>query len=88
LSILFSCLLIALRWIIEQGASVVAKSYNGKRLAQNADIFSWSLYEGDLEKISGIKPQQKLVSNSFVYKGLLKTFEEFYDTPRSETLHL
>ncbi|CAM6113411.1 unnamed protein product [Calypogeia fissa] len=70
---------ISLRWIIEQGAAVVGKSYNEKRLAQNADIFSWSLDEEDLDKIRGIQTQLKFVPNAFTYKGPYKTYEEFYD---------
>lgn len=70
---------ISLRWIIEQGASVVGKSYNEKRLAQNADIFSWSLDEEDLEKIRCITIQKKFVSNDFVYNSQYRTYEEFYD---------
>ena len=57
----------------------MAKSYNEKRLAQNAKVFSWSLDEEDLETIKGIQNQRKFVRNEFTYKGQYKTYEEFYD---------
>nr|XP_043606577.1 D-galacturonate reductase-like [Erigeron canadensis] len=50
---------ITLRWIFEQGVSVVVKSFNPERMKQNIDIFDWSLTEDELKKISQI-PQQKL----------------------------
>ncbi|KAJ9554340.1 hypothetical protein OSB04_018385 [Centaurea solstitialis] len=49
---------ISLRWIYEQGASFVIKSFNPKRMKQNLDIFDWSLTKKELNKISQI-PQQK-----------------------------
>nr|XP_043639151.1 D-galacturonate reductase-like [Erigeron canadensis] len=51
---------ITLRWIFEQGVSVVVKSYNIERMKQNIDIFDWSLTEDELYKISQI-PQQKQI---------------------------
>lgn len=68
-----------MRWIVEQGASVLPKSYNEKRQAENADIFSWSLDESDLERIRGITNQQKLVPMDPILKGPWKTLAEFYD---------
>nr|XP_043614131.1 D-galacturonate reductase-like [Erigeron canadensis] len=49
---------IALRWIFEQGVSVVVKTFNPERMKQNIDIFDWSLTNDELNKISQI-PQQK-----------------------------
>ncbi|KAL4575609.1 hypothetical protein LXL04_022458 [Taraxacum kok-saghyz] len=51
---------ISLRWLYEQGVSFVVKSFNSDRMKQNLDIFSWSLSEVELKKISQI-PQQKLI---------------------------
>ncbi|CDP05463.1 unnamed protein product [Coffea canephora] len=52
---------VALRWVYEQGVSLVAKSYNKERMKQNLQIFDWSLSEEELEKISQI-PQRKGVT--------------------------
>lgn len=51
---------ISLRWLYEQGVTFVVKSFNRDRMKQNIDIFSWSLTEEELNKISQI-PQQKLI---------------------------
>ncbi|XP_062110425.1 NAD(P)H-dependent 6'-deoxychalcone synthase-like [Humulus lupulus] len=50
---------VCLRWVYEQGASVVCKSYNKERLKQNLQIFDWSLTEDDLHRIESI-PQNKV----------------------------
>ncbi|KAE8705425.1 NADPH-dependent codeinone reductase 1-4 [Hibiscus syriacus] len=49
---------ICLRWVYEQGASVITKSFNGERMKENLEIFDWSLSGEEMEKISGI-PQRK-----------------------------
>ncbi|KAL1113007.1 hypothetical protein V6Z11_D02G162800 [Gossypium hirsutum] len=52
---------ICLRWVYEQGASVIAKSFNKKRMEENLEIFDWSLSVEELEKIRGL-PQCKFNS--------------------------
>ncbi|KAL3510314.1 hypothetical protein ACH5RR_029715 [Cinchona calisaya] len=52
---------VALRWVYEQGVSLVTKSYNKERMKQNLQIFDWSLSEEELQKISQI-PQRKGVT--------------------------
>lgn len=52
---------VALRWAYEQGVSIASKSFNKERMAQNLQIFDWSLSDEDLEKISQL-PQTKGVT--------------------------
>jgi diketogulonate reductase-like aldo/keto reductase len=52
---------ISLRWIYEQGASMVTTSTKRERLKENIDIFDWQLSDEDRLKISQI-PQHKTVS--------------------------
>ncbi|XP_050373781.1 D-galacturonate reductase [Argentina anserina] len=52
---------ISLRWVYEQGVSIVTKSYNKERMRQNLDIFNFCLTEEELEKMSHI-PQRKGVT--------------------------
>ncbi|PPS18462.1 hypothetical protein GOBAR_AA02120 [Gossypium barbadense] len=52
---------ICLRWVYEQGASVIAKSFNKKRMEENLEIFDWSLSVEELEKIR-VLPQCKINS--------------------------
>eukprot|EP00250_Pteridium_aquilinum_P016888 c23344_g1_i1 orf=123-1055(+) len=42
---------VALRWGLEQGVSVLPKSYNRTRVVENFQIFDWSLTAEDLEEI-------------------------------------
>ncbi|KAG6474322.1 deoxymugineic acid synthase 1-like [Zingiber officinale] len=51
---------VSLRWVHEQGVSVVVKSFNKARLKENVQIFGWELSEEDRRKISLI-PQSKKV---------------------------
>ncbi|KAF8703259.1 hypothetical protein HU200_032050 [Digitaria exilis] len=51
---------ISLRWIYEQGASMVVKSLKRERLKENMEIFDWELSDEDRLKISQI-PQHKRV---------------------------
>ena len=49
---------VSLRWVYEQGASMVPKSFNKERMRQNIDIFDWSLTEEEINKINQL-PQRK-----------------------------
>ncbi|KAM5558283.1 D-galacturonate reductase [Rosa sericea] len=52
---------ISLRWVYEQGVSIVTKSYNKERMRQNLEIFDFCLTEEELEKMSHL-PQRKGVT--------------------------
>ncbi|XP_039820005.1 deoxymugineic acid synthase 1-D-like isoform X2 [Panicum virgatum] len=52
---------ISLRWIYEQGASMVVKSLKRERLKENIEIFDWELSDEDRLKIAQI-PQRKLIT--------------------------
>uniref|UniRef100_A0A0D9W5K1 NADP-dependent oxidoreductase domain-containing protein n=1 Tax=Leersia perrieri TaxID=77586 RepID=A0A0D9W5K1_9ORYZ len=52
---------ISLRWIYEQGASMLTTSTKRERLKENIEIFDWQLSDDDRLKISQI-PQHKKVS--------------------------
>ncbi|KAJ7954467.1 D-galacturonate reductase-like [Quillaja saponaria] len=43
---------ISLRWVYEQGVSLVTKSYNKERMKENLQIFDWSLTDEESNKIS------------------------------------
>ena len=49
---------ISLRWVHEQGASVITKSFNKERMKENLQILDWSLTTEELNKISSL-PQRK-----------------------------
>ncbi|KAF2305712.1 hypothetical protein GH714_007707 [Hevea brasiliensis] len=41
---------VCLRWVHEQGVSVVVKSFNKERMKENLKIFDWELSEEDLQR--------------------------------------
>ncbi|KAF5737785.1 D-galacturonate reductase [Tripterygium wilfordii] len=49
---------VSLKWIYEQGVSLIPKSFNKERMKENLDIFGWSFTEEELNKIS-LLPQRK-----------------------------
>ncbi|XP_027357342.1 methylecgonone reductase-like [Abrus precatorius] len=71
---------IALRWIYEQGASAIAKSFNKERMKQNIQIFDWELSQEESEKFSQI-PQHRMFSGEmFVSEnGPYKSLDELWD---------
>ncbi|KAH7520709.1 hypothetical protein FEM48_Zijuj08G0174100 [Ziziphus jujuba var. spinosa] len=70
---------VSLRWIYEQGATLVFKSYNKERLNENLDIFDWELTQDDLHKVSQL-PQKKLILSFSRGKGTDSKFvQELWD---------
>nr|ACM44070.1 NADPH-dependent codeinone reductase-like protein [Papaver rhoeas] len=71
---------VSMRWVYQQGASLVVKSYNEERMKENLKIFDWELTEEDMDKISNI-PQSRALSADFLLSptGPFKTEEEFWD---------
>ncbi|KAJ1270114.1 hypothetical protein BS78_06G030000 [Paspalum vaginatum] len=71
---------VALRWVHEQGACFVAKSYNRDRLKQNMEIFDWELTEEDKAMILQI-PQRRACQGEFFVSpdGPYKSLEELWD---------
>ncbi|KAF8378843.1 hypothetical protein HHK36_030192 [Tetracentron sinense] len=71
---------IALRWIYEQGVSLIVKSFNKERMKQNLQIFDWRLSEEELAKINQI-PQGRGFSGEIYVSpyGPYKSVEEFWD---------
>ena len=48
----------ALRWVIEQGSSVLPKSFNVARILENSQIFDWELTSEDHKKIATIDQKE------------------------------
>uniref|UniRef100_A0A0D6QTQ0 NADP-dependent oxidoreductase domain-containing protein n=1 Tax=Araucaria cunninghamii TaxID=56994 RepID=A0A0D6QTQ0_ARACU len=72
---------VMLRWGIEQGVSVLPKSYNKNRITENFQIFEWSLDFEDEEKMSKIEQRKSFRGDMFVNAstGSYKTVEELWD---------
>ncbi|MCL7042663.1 hypothetical protein MKW94_002477 [Papaver nudicaule] len=73
---------VCLRWVYEQGVSLLVKSFNEQRMKENMMIFNWELTEDELEKISKIPQSRGLPGDIFVSElegAPFKTVEEFWD---------
>eukprot|EP01018_Ginkgo_biloba_P024803 Gb_31078 [translate_table: standard] len=72
---------VLLRWGLEQGVSMIPKSYNKGRITENFQIFDWCLTAEDHEKISKMD-QRKLNLGNFVINSTTspyKTVQELWD---------
>ncbi|XP_068642634.1 non-functional NADPH-dependent codeinone reductase 2-like [Aristolochia californica] len=71
---------IALRWGLQQGVSLIPKSFNKGRLAQNFAILDWELTEEELQKIGEIPQKRVATIPEFIFPdGMFKSSEEFWD---------
>ncbi|CAJ1952181.1 unnamed protein product [Sphenostylis stenocarpa] len=71
---------VALRWIIEEGATPIVKSFNSERMRQNIEIFDWELSESDAEKIKEIPQHRGFKGDRFVSEfGPFKTIEDLWE---------
>ncbi|XP_042500456.1 non-functional NADPH-dependent codeinone reductase 2-like [Macadamia integrifolia] len=71
---------VCLRWVYEQGVSVVVKSFNKERLKENLEIIDWTLSQEELQKIDGISQQRGLTALEFISEeGPYKSLDEFWD---------
>ncbi|KAI3853282.1 hypothetical protein MKW92_014515 [Papaver armeniacum] len=71
---------VSLRWVYEQGVSLVVKSFNEERMKENLKIFDWELTTEDLKMISEI-PQRRVATADFLMSdiGPFKSLEELWD---------
>ena len=70
-----------MRWLYEQSVCFVARSYNGKRLKQNMEIFDWELGEKEKGMIDTIPQRRASLGERFMSPdGPYKTPEELWDS--------
>ncbi|MEM9648696.1 MAG: aldo/keto reductase [Bacteroidota bacterium] len=55
-----SAIQVALRWLIQRGVSVIPKSTNPKRIAENFDLFNFSLTPIEMELIENLNQNRRL----------------------------
>ncbi|KAE8037834.1 hypothetical protein FH972_010389 [Carpinus fangiana] len=71
---------VCLRWIYEQGVTLMMKSYNKERLKENLQIFDWELSKDDSKKISEIKRHWMMLKEELISAhGPYKSIEELWD---------
>ncbi|KAE8036943.1 hypothetical protein FH972_009574 [Carpinus fangiana] len=71
---------VSLRWVYEQGVSVLVKSFNKERMKENLDIFDWKLSPEDSQKISQIPQRKGFPGIEFIFdEGPYKSLSELWD---------
>ncbi|XP_042501617.1 protein REDOX 2-like [Macadamia integrifolia] len=71
---------ISLRWVYQQGASPIVKSFNMERMKENLQIFDWELTQEELDEISPIPQKKGFAGETFVSpNGPYKSLEELWD---------
>lgn len=71
---------VALRWVYEQGVSLLVKSFNKERMKENLEIFDWALSEDDYKKMDGIQQRRGMPKYEFVSaNGPFKSIDELWD---------
>jgi diketogulonate reductase-like aldo/keto reductase len=63
---------------VEQGMSVLPKSYCKERIIENSEIFDWQLTDEDHERIATIE-QRTTLTAPFVEDGTMISNVEFWD---------
>ncbi|RRT77668.1 hypothetical protein B296_00000849 [Ensete ventricosum] len=68
------------RWGVEQGGSIVVKSFNKERLKENMEIFDWNLKEEDKERLSLVPQKRLILVHPFISpNGFYKSHADFWD---------
>lgn len=71
---------VCLRWVYEQGVSVLVKSFNEERIRENLNIFGWMLSPEESEKINQIPQRKGYRGMEFLSDGgPFKTVEDLWD---------
>ncbi|KAL3724879.1 hypothetical protein ACJRO7_029965 [Eucalyptus globulus] len=72
---------VALRWIHEQGACVIVKSFNKERMKGNLQILEWELSQEDSDKIKFQIPQRRGCPGDMYIseEGPYKSLDELWD---------
>lgn len=58
---------VILRWILQQGFVALPKSTNAKRMAENLDVFGFTLGEEHMQQIAGLAPSEPKRSTANPY---------------------
>ncbi|CAI9287527.1 unnamed protein product [Lactuca saligna] len=78
----FSGDLVALRWGLQMGHSILPKSTSESRIRENFDVFDWSIPDDLFMKISSDIEQARLLRGTYFVDethGYYKTVEELWD---------
>ena len=77
---LFELIKVCLRWVYEQGVSLLVKSFNKERMKANLEIFDWELTAEESQKISQLPQRKGFPAIEFISDdGPYKTLEDLWD---------
>ena len=69
-----------MRWVYEQGVSIVVKSFKEERIKENLDILEWKLTAEESSKISQILQKRGLLAEQYISdKGPYKSIMDIWD---------
>ncbi|KAL7240063.1 hypothetical protein ACSBR2_005845 [Camellia fascicularis] len=72
--------LVCLRWVYEQGVSVLVKSFSEERMKENLQIFDWELSAQDSEMINQISQYKGCAGLDFISdEGPYKSLQDLWD---------
>ncbi|KAM3341072.1 methylecgonone reductase [Capsicum galapagoense] len=71
---------VALRWVYEQGASVIVKSFNKERMKENLQILDWELSSDEIARIQEIPLCTGFKVDLLIHpNGPYKSAQQFWD---------
>jgi 2,5-diketo-D-gluconate reductase B len=54
---------VALRWLVQQGVASIPRSSNPQRIADNFKVFDFTLSDGEMQRIAGLKRADGRIAN-------------------------
>lgn len=70
---------IALRWAIQRGTVVMPKTEKVERLAENMDIFNFTLSDVEMKSISSLNKNERYLDPAVFCEKYFNTFIPLYD---------
>ena len=59
---------VLIRWGVQRGYPVLPKSVNPVRIKENFDVFDWELTQDQMDRLSSLEPQVRLLAGGFFVK--------------------
>ncbi|KAL7717659.1 Aldose reductase [Entamoeba marina] len=74
---------IIIRFIMQEGHSVIPKSVKEERIISNYQVMDWVLDENDVKIIESLNMNTRLADGDYFYKPMGISYEEFWSEPKS-----
>ena len=70
---------VVLRWAVQRGTAVIPKSSKPERLAENIDIFGFSLTEDEMKSLYALNQNRRFNDPGDFCEGAFNTFFPIYE---------